>query len=136
MHTYSKKHDQRIWNTCSLNSDLLTFESANLLKGVCDATNENLTNFGKCYKFGNFVIVKAYFASMYFTSNATMFVVPESFRPKSMVEGIIHCQRLTGGQEVNTNICIVSASGNISQQFNNDGTSNIWRGDFFALYKL
>lgn len=22
MHTYSKKHDQRIWNTCSLNSDL------------------------------------------------------------------------------------------------------------------
>lgn len=119
-----------------LNSDLYTFESANLLKGVCDATNESLTNFGKCYKCGNFVIVKAYFASMYFTSNATMFVVPEGFRPKSMVEGIIHCQRLTGGQEVNTNICIVSASGNISQQFNNDGTSTIWHGDFFALYKL
>ena len=119
-----------------INSDLHTFESAKLLKGVCDATDENLTNFGKCYKCGNFVIVKAYFASMYFTSNATMFVVPEGFRPKSMVEGIIHCQRLTGGPEVNTNICIVSASGNISQQFNNDGTSTIWHGDFFALYKL
>jgi len=129
MADYTNKFNQ-------INSDLLTFKSANLLKGVCDATNENLTNFGKCYKCGNFVIVKAYFASMYFTSNATMFVVPESFRPKSMVEGIIHCQRLTGGQEVNTNICIVSASGNISQQFNNDGTSTIWRGDFFALYKL
>ena len=118
-------------NVCTLNSDLYTFESANLLKGVCDATNESLTNFGKCYKCGNFVIVKAYF-----TSNATMFVVPEGFRPKTIVEGIIHCKRLTGGQEVNTNICIVSASGNISQQFNNDGTSTIWHGDFFALYKL
>ena len=123
-------------NVCTLNSDLYTFESANLLKGVCDATNESLTNFGKCYKCGNFVIVKAYFASMYFTSNATMFVVPEGFRPKTIVEGIIHCKRLTGGQEVNTNICIVSASGNISRQFNNDGTSTIWHGDFFALYKL
>lgn len=107
-----------------------------MLKGVCDATNENLTNFGKCYKCGNFVIVKAYFASMYFTSNATMFVVPEGFRPKSMVEGIIHCQRLTGGQEIATNLCIVSASGNISQQFNSEGTASIWHGDFFALYKL
>ncbi len=119
-----------------LNSDLLTFKSANLLKGVCNATDENLANFGKCYKCGNFVIVKAYFASMHFVTNATMFVVPEGFRPKSMVEGIIHCQRLSGGQEIATNLCIVSASGNISQQFNSEGTASIWHGDFFALYKL
>ena len=41
MHTYSKKHDQRIWNTCSLNSDLHSKKTIVYGENI---TNRNINN--------------------------------------------------------------------------------------------
>ena len=90
------------------------------------------------FKYGNLVIVKCQFASAYFYSGESLFLLPEGYRPKAESIGIIECQRHANlfNTPMYSNSVHIQTDGNIVQRFNNDQTGNKWQGSIFACFSV
>ena len=121
----------------TLNSNLSGFSSSTLeVNSACSV--ESFLNRGMCFKCGNFVIVKAVCAGVYFYTKTALFTVPAGYRPSQSVMGIIQCRRYHPSnldKSIGAPVGI-GADGSITQSFNNEGSSTIWEGEIFAVYKV
>lgn len=102
--------------------------------------NSSLGYGSVCYKYGNLIIIHAFFQAAHFISGAsgTLFTVPTAYRPKSAKTGIIKASRNSdyspNGYFVQT--AYIDISGRVYQDFNSDGEANWWNGEVFICYSI